>query len=199
MHITLILQLPPQRLGPTIKHPRRHRPMQPPHPPENGIPIRSPEIRRAPQTRDGIDVRMRIVDHDVGRIIRLNLSRQVGQNLNVTIHILHLDGRQQRAEPFETAEIPTDPDEIDLAQTRLLPVRVVHAVPDGFEDGGERGDADAGADEDGDFVAEDVFRCAAEGAVEVDARHHFAESRVDVRADGAFVDAHDGGTAESLS
>lgn len=58
---------------------------------------------------------------------------------------------------------------LDLAQLLVerVAVRVVEAVPDVLEDGGERGDADAGADKDRDFVLEDVFRRRAERTVDL--------------------------------
>ncbi|KFY06156.1 hypothetical protein V491_08819 [Pseudogymnoascus sp. VKM F-3775] len=72
------------------------------------------------------------------------------------IHILRLNSEQQATEPLETTKVPADPEEVDLAQPRLL-LWVVHPVPDALEDGGEGGDADTGTDEYGGFVLEDVF------------------------------------------
>lgn len=110
-------------------------------------------------------------------------------DLNMIIHVLRLNSEEQAAEPLETPKVPADPEEVHFAQPRLL-LRVVHAVPDALEDGGERGDADAGADEDGGLVFEDVFRGAAEGAVDVDAGEDSAEGGVHGGCVGAvFVNA----------
>lgn len=162
-----------------------------PNTPKYRPPIRPPEIRRGPQPRNSITIRIRIIDHDIRGIIRLNLRREVRMNLNMIIHILSLDREEQAAEPLETPKVPADPEEVDLAQPRLL-LRVVHAVPDALEDGGEGSDADAGTDEDGRLVFENVFRGAAEGAVDVDAGEDTAEGGVDGGCVGAaFVDADD--------
>jgi hypothetical protein len=56
-------------------------------------------------------------------------------------------------EPLCAAEIADDPDEIDLGEARGGGVvEVVHSVPDVFEDRGEGGYADSGADEEDRFV-----------------------------------------------
>ena len=112
-------------------------------------------------------------------------------DLNMVIHILRLNSEEQAAEPLETPKVPADPEEVHFAQPRLL-LRVVHPVPDALEDGGKGGDADAGADKDGGLVFEDVFRGAAEGAIDVDAGEDSAEGRVHGGCIGAvFVDADD--------
>lgn len=100
-------------------------------------------------------------------------------DLDASVDVLRLDGHEQRPEPLERAEVAADPEEVHLGQPRLL-LRVVHPVPDGFEDAREGGDADAGAAEDRDLVLEDVFGRGPEGPVDVYARQHAAEGRVDL-------------------
>lgn len=57
-------------------------------------------------------------------------------------------------------------------------------MPDVFEDAGPRRDADAGADEDGDFVVEDVFGRGTVRSVDTDSWHCLAVLERD------FVHAH---------
>lgn len=191
IHITLNMQLTPQHLGPTEENARFRGTMNLPYTLINHIPIRPPKVRRRSESRNSITIRIRIIDHDIRRVIHLDLRRQVRVDLNMVIHILRFDSKQQRAEPFEGAEITTDPEEIHFAETGLL-LWVVHAVPDGFQDGGEGCDADSGADEHGDFEFEDVFGGGAEGAVDVDSREDAADGGVDAVCAGAvLVDGYD--------
>lgn len=95
---------------------------------EDHIPIRSAEIRGCAETRDGITIGIGIVDHDVRRVVDLDLRGEVGVDLDVVVHILSLDGEEERTEPFEGTEITADPEEIDFPETGLL-LGVVHAVP----------------------------------------------------------------------
>jgi len=83
---------------------------------------------------------------------------------------LGFEAGEQRLEPFEGGGVLADPDELDAAQPggRVGPAA---QVPDAFENGGPGRDADAGADEDGDLVVEDVFGGGAVGAVDAQARH----------------------------
>lgn len=73
-------------------------------------------------------------------------------------------------EPFEARRVLADPDEFDAAEA-ARGVGGCAQVPDVFEDAGPGGDADARADEDGDFVVEDVFGGGAVRAVDADRRH----------------------------
>lgn len=69
---------------------------------------------------------------------------------------LGFEGREEDLEPFEGRGVFADPDELDAAETGGR-VRAVTHVPDVLEDGGPGCDSDTCADEDGDFVVEDVF------------------------------------------
>lgn len=168
-----------QSLGSTEKHTRLSRRVQLPDASENHIPVRTAKVGRAPQARNGILVGVCVVDHDVCGIVRLDLGRQVRVNLDAVVHVLRLDGQQQRAEPLKRPKVSADPEEVDLAQARLL-LRVVHAVPDGLEDGGERGDSYTGADENGHLVLEDVLGGRSEGPVDVDSGQDALQGRVGV-------------------
>lgn len=145
---------------------------------EDHVPVGAAKVGRAAEARDGVGFSVGVVDHDVGRVVALNLGREVGVNLDAVLDVLRLDGHEQRAEPLKGAKVAADPEEVDLGQPRLL-LRVVHAVPDGLEDRGKRRDADAGADEDGHLVLEDVLGRGAKGPVNVDAREHAVQRRVD--------------------
>jgi len=96
---------------------------------------------------------------------------------------LGFEGGEEGLEPFERGGIFADPDELDSAQTTGW-VRSAAEVPDVFEDRGPGGDADAGADEDGDFVVEDVFGGGAVGPVDAEFGHCLAILERD------FVHAH---------
>ena len=77
---------------------------------------------------------------------------------------------EQRLEPLERGRVLADPDELDTAQAaRRVGPRA--QVPDVLEDGRPRRDADAGADQDGDLVVEDVLRGGAVGPVDAQLRH----------------------------
>ena len=86
---------------------------------------------------------------------------------------LRLKGGEQSLEPFKGAGILTDPDELDAAETawRVGPGALVVNI---LEDRGPWRDADAGADEDGDFVVKDVFRGGTIGPVDADVWHGLA-------------------------
>lgn len=134
---------------------------------EYSVPVWSTEICGCSETSNGILLGIGIVDHDVCRIIGLNLGSQVCMDLNEMSNILSLDGQKQGAKPLERAEITANPEEIDLVQPRLL-LWVVTPVPDTFQDRGERSDTNTGTDEYGNLVFENVFRCRPERTVDVD-------------------------------
>ena len=133
------------------------------------------------------------VEHDVGRGVEIEPLGQVGVDFQefdsrgawrgCRGRRLGFERGQEGLEPFEGRGVATDPDEFHATQ----PTRWIRAgaeVPDVFEDGSPGGDADAGADEDGDFVVEDVFGGGAVGSVDAEARH-----RLPV-LDGDLVHAH---------
>lgn len=129
IHITFNMQLTSQYLRPTKEHTRLRRTVNLSNTLEHHIPIRTTEIGRCSQSRNGISVRVGIINHDVCRIINLDLGSQVGVDLDVIIHILCFNREEKTAEPFERAKITTDPEEVDFAETGLL-LGIVHAVPD---------------------------------------------------------------------
>ena len=77
-------------------------------------------------------------------------------NLDMTVHVLRLDSTQEALEPLEAPEIPTHPEEIDLAEPRFL-LGVVHPVPDTLQDAGEWCNSDACTHQYRDFIFENVF------------------------------------------
>lgn len=166
-----------QTLGSTEKHTRLARTVQLPDPSENHVPVGSPKVGGTPQARNGIFVCVGIVDHDVGRIVRLDLGRQVRVDLDAVVHVLRLDRQQQRPEPLKGAKVSADPEEVDLSQTSLL-LGVVHPVPDGLEDRGKGRHANTGTDENRHLVLEDVLRSRSEGAVDVDPGQDTLQGRI---------------------
>lgn len=166
-----------QSLGTAEEHTRLARSMQFPDTPKDHIPVRTAKVRRRPQAGNGILIGVGIIDHNVGRIVNLDLGRQVRVDLDAVVDILGFDSQQKRAEPLERAEISADPEEVHLAQPRLL-LRVVHAIPDRLEDGGEGGHADTGTDQDGHLVLEHVFGGGAERSIDVHTGKNTAESGI---------------------
>lgn len=131
------------------------------------------------------------VEVDVGGGVNVHLLGEIGvdpQELRARARVsgrglgLLLQAAEQRLEPFEARRVLADPDELDAAEAARR-VRARAQVPDVLEDAGPGGDADAGADEHGDFVVEDVFRRGAVGSVDADARHGLVVLQRD------FVDA----------
>ena len=84
---------------------------------------------------------------------------------------LRLQRGQQGLEPLEGGGVLAHPDELHPPQP-LRRVGQRPQVPDVLEDRRPRRDADAGADEDGDLVVEDVFRRRAVRPVDADRGHH---------------------------
>lgn len=182
--------IPRRRIRPTEIHPhlRPHtrvqaadiRPAQDAiaHRAEQALEVRAPEVRPAAQLRQRVDGRAHAVELDVLDRVRVEALRQVrvdAQELRRALRVgrgrgLGLEAGEQRLEPFEGGGVLADPDELDAAQARGR-VGPGAQVPDVFEDGGPGRDADAGADEDGDLVVEDVFGGGAVGAVDAQARH----------------------------
>ena len=88
------------------------------------IPIRATEIGGCPQTSDSILLSIRIVDHDIRRIIGLDLCSQIRMNFNQMSDILGFNSEQQRPKPLETSKVAANPEEVDFMQSGLL-LRVV--------------------------------------------------------------------------
>lgn len=184
---------PPRRLTRSAKvHPniRPHRALQTIHvraihntltnPRQQAMKVRPPKVRARLQLSERIDVRANTIQHDVLRGIRIEALRQIRVNAQElgaggardasSLKGLRLERGKQSLEPLEASGVLADPDELDAAQA-LGRVGAVAEMPDVLEDSGPGGDADAGADEDGDFVVEDVFGGGAVGAVDAESRH----------------------------
>lgn len=71
------MQLIPQRLRPAEEDTRFRRSVDLANGLENRVPVRSAEIRRRPQSRDGILVCVGVIDHDVGGVIRFDVSSEI--------------------------------------------------------------------------------------------------------------------------
>lgn len=103
---------------------------------------------------------------------------------------LGFEGGEEGLEPFEGGGVFADPDELDAAEAaRRVGPRA--QVPDVFEDAGPGRDADAGADEDGDVVVEDVFGRRAVRPVDADRWHRLPVGERDLvhahRVEGVVV------------
>lgn len=86
---------------------------------------------------------------------------------------------QEGLEPFEGGGVFADPDELYSPQSRGW-VRSRTQVPDVFEHRGPGRDADAGANQNGDFVVEDIFCRSSVRAVDAKARHLLAVLKRDL-------------------
>lgn len=163
IHIAFDMQGTRQRFGPAVKDARLGGEMDLADRPEHHVPVGPAKVGRRTQARDGVLFGVGVVDHDVGCVVGFDFGGEIlrvmgwlvdavtivyvkstrlcktegaalyGMNFNPIIPILRLDGQQQRAEPLERAKVATHPEEVHLAQPGLL-LRIVHAVPDGFQD-----------------------------------------------------------------
>ncbi|KAK5630381.1 hypothetical protein RRF57_006096 [Xylaria bambusicola] len=76
------------------EHTRLSRRMQLTDTTENHVPIRSTEVGRTPQARDGVFIGVGVIDHDICRVIGLNLGGEICVDLNAAVDVLRLDGHQ---------------------------------------------------------------------------------------------------------
>lgn len=83
--------------------------------PKHSAPIRPPEISRCPKARNRIAVRIRVVNHDIRRVIGLDIGSEIRVDLYMVIHVLRLDGEKQAPEPFKAAEVTAHPEEVHFA------------------------------------------------------------------------------------
>jgi len=82
--------------------------------------------------------RCTITHQDVVHLIFRDLCGQVDVNLYPLFRILGFDGLEQTVKPFGRSKVPNHPDKVDLAQTGLFAMtKVVHSIPDRFEDRSE--------------------------------------------------------------
>lgn len=202
------LDIPSSRIRPAEIHPdvRLQTALQPadirpvhdtiPHGAEEATEIRAAEIRARAEFGQGILGGADAVEVDVGGGVEIHFLREVGVNAEEFGPRARMRGgglglvfqaAEQSLEPFEGGGVLADPDEFDAAEAagRVGPRA---QVPDVLEDAGPGGDADAGADEDGDFVVEDVFGGGAVGSVDADVRHGLVVLQRDL-VDARWVEA----------
>ena len=150
-----------------------------PHRSKETSKIRPPEIRPTPQLSQRIETLPHGVQVDIRRGVVVQPLREIrmdAQELCTPLARgrgggLRLQRGEEGLEPLKGGSVLADPDELDTTQSpRRVGARA--QVPDVFEDRGPGGDADAGADEDGDFVLEDVFGGGSVGPVDAEGGHH---------------------------
>lgn len=113
-------------------------------------------------------------------------------DLDVDIHILRLDGHEQRSEPFKRPEVFTDPEKVYLSKPCFL-LGVVHAVPDALENRGEWCNSNSSTHEDSDLVLEDIFGSTPKRSIDIDSRQDPPDGWVDIRLTRATtIDANHG-------
>ena len=113
-------------------------------------------------------------------------------NLDVAVHILRLDCHEQGPKPFKGSKVSADPEEIHLPQP-AFPLRVSYSIPDAFEDGCKRSDADSSSNEDCYFIFEDVFRRASERPVDENTWQNFPKRRIDIHVRRMVINTDHGG------
>lgn len=96
----------------------------------------------------------------------------------MVIDILSLNSQEQRTEPLKGAEISANPEEVNLPQTSARSLRVVHAVPDTLEDGGERSNTNTCTAKHGNFELEHIFGGGTKRSVNVDTGKNLAQSNL---------------------
>ena len=195
--------LPRSRIRPTEINPylSSHRTLQPthirlidepiPHGSKETPKIRPPEIRPTPQLRQRIEALPHGVEVDIRRGVVIQPLREIRMDAQEFCTPLACGGggglRFQRGEeglePFKRGSILADPDEFHTTQS-LRRVRAGTQVPDVLQDRGPGCHADAGTDEDGDFVFEDVFGGGSVRPVDAEGGHHLSV------LEGDFVHAH---------
>ena len=130
------------------------------HPLKQALEIRTAEVGTGLEFGEGIVGGADGVEDDVGGGVEVEVLGEVGvdsEELDASGpgrrrgRRLRLERGQERLEPFERGRVAADPDELDAAEAARR-VGAGAEVPDVLEDAGPGGDADAGADEDGDFV-----------------------------------------------
>ena len=77
VHVAFDVQLAPQHLGPAEEHPCLGRRVDLADRLEHRIPVGPPEVGRRPEPCDGVLIRLRVIDHDVGSVVGLNLGREI--------------------------------------------------------------------------------------------------------------------------
>ena len=77
IHVAFDVQLAPEYLGSAEEHACLGRRVDLADRLEHRVPVGSTEIRWRAEPRDGVLIRIRVVDHDVGRVIGFDLGREV--------------------------------------------------------------------------------------------------------------------------
>jgi len=77
VHVALDVQLAAKHLRSAEEHPCLGWAVDLTNAPEHRVPIRPPKVRGGTEASDGVLVAIGIVDHDVRRIVRLDLGGQV--------------------------------------------------------------------------------------------------------------------------
>lgn len=77
VHVALDVQLAAEHFGSAEEHPRFGWRVDLADPPEHRVPVWPPKVRGGAQAGDGILVRIGVVDHDVGCIVRFDLGSQI--------------------------------------------------------------------------------------------------------------------------
>jgi len=120
---------------------------------EDFVPVGTTEVGGRTERGDGILLSADILNDDIVHVILLDLGSEVDVDLNAVLGVLFFDGVEEGVEPFCYAKVTDDPGEVDLGETSGLGVvEVVHAVPDGLEDGSKWSNTDTSTDQENGLV-----------------------------------------------
>lgn len=173
VHVTLDVQLAAQTLGPAEENTSFRGSVDLADRLEDHIPVWTTKVGRSAQARDRVLFGVGIVDHDVCRVIDLDLGSEVlmgvslwkGRrlavmtycvNLNVVLQVLGLDSQKERPEPLQGTKVSADPKEVHLPQPRL-PLWIVHPVPNALQNRGERRHTDTRTNQNRNLELEDIL------------------------------------------
>lgn len=77
VHVAFDVQLAAQHFGAAEEHPRFCWRVDLADAPEHRVPVRPPKVRGGAKARDGVFVRIGVVEHNVRGIVRLDFGGQV--------------------------------------------------------------------------------------------------------------------------
>jgi hypothetical protein len=93
---------------------------------KDAVPVGAAEVSGGAEGGDSVLLRTDVLHEDVRHIVVLDLGGQVYVNLDAVLHVLLLDGVQERVEPLGGAKVADDPSKVDLMQSARFSLVFVH-------------------------------------------------------------------------
>ena len=81
---------------------------------EDAIPVGAAKVRGGAEGSDSVLLRADVLHEDVRHVVVLDLGGQVDVDLDTVLHVLLLDGVQERVEPLGGAKVADHPREVNL-------------------------------------------------------------------------------------